>query len=50
MSPPYCSGPHDGEVPESNEPLGITSRQPFIVSNKRSHMDLGFVSSQDILG
>lgn len=50
VRPPYSPGPHDGEVPERDEALGIAGRKSLIVSEKDSSVGLCLVSAEDCPG
>lgn len=50
MRPPYSPGPHDGEVPEHDIALGISSYEAFVMSNEGGCMHLGFMAAQDCFG
>lgn len=46
MRSPYCSRPHNGEVPDNDKALSVTSHEPFIMANEGSCVDLCFVATQ----
>ena len=49
MGPPYSPRPHDGEVPESHEALGIAGRESLVVSEEYGSMYLRLVPAEDVL-